>query len=633
MTAVSISTTNIMERRPTNRRSTRPTKPFYQRFGTYIHLFIVVGIAAPTMIYMQVMQSLGWRMPFVGANGVLSFVATSSEAVFLYASPTTRKHFEGTGANYDLLLTPWRDYFNSRKTKYKELSELAQIKKLEDGVIIVPSAVALSPEERFELQAFRERGGSLLTTWATGTRNTKGEWEGWQFLDSLGAKVMGEVSSESEANHFILNGDSPVSHSAQAGQRIFMSKASESLLRLKGDNSAGKFANWARVIEDNRRGESAAVFFEDKPEFGRTMVLGFAESAWSNHPLGIYPFFDDAIRWLQREPTAVRAAWPQGKLAANVIEMDTEDKFNNALNFDAMMQAVDYPTSFYVLTSVAKQFPETVAKLAKEAEIGFHGDIHTGFKDQSTAQQELRLQNMRRDLSSVMPDLSKVSGFRAPTEGYDSNTEKLLFSMGIRHHVADPNRSESRLPLFAKVEGSVPDTDLIVLPRTQRDDINLYWERLGVEQMTQALIDDTDLILENGGLGVLSVHTQNFETSSVLYKALPAYLVNAKQKRNVLWLASTGQVADWWRDRERFLMRSTFSGKHLAIDVTVTGKKPVSGGTIFIMLPQKDLLPNVQNTKTSGVKPTVTRIDPYRAAMIFPTLPPGNYSYQVTFTQ
>lgn len=618
--------------RPPRRQQGPAKKPFYKRFGTYIHLFIVVGIAAPTMIYMEVMQSMGWRMPFIGTNGVLTYVASSSNSVALYGSQSTRSYFNGIGANYDLLLTPWRDYFANRKTKYKELTDAAHIKKLDDGVLILPSAVALSPEERAEIQAFRARGGAVLSTWASGTRNAKGEWEGWQFVEGLGAKVLGEIAPDSDANHLILNGESPISHAAPAGQRVFMSKTSESLLRLKGENMGARFTNWARVTEENRRGEGAVVFQEDRPESGRTLVLGFAESAWANHPLSIYPFFDDAIHWLQREPVAMRAAWPDGKLAANIIEMDTEDKFNNALNFQAMMQAVDYPTTFYVLTSVGKQFPDTLTQLGRTSEIGFHGDIHVGFKDQSRAQQEQRLQNMRKELASVLPDLSQVTGFRAPTEGYDVDTEKLLFTMGLRHHVADPNRSEGRLPLFAKVEGSTPDNDLIVLPRTQRDDINLYWEKLGVEQTTQALVDDANLVLENGGLGLLSVHTQNFDSNSILYKALPAYLVHLKQKRAVLWLTSTGKVAEWWRDRERFLVRSNFSGKRLEIDVTVIGKNPVAGGTILVMLPQKDVLPTVQSTKTSGIKPTVTRIDAYRAAMVFGKLPPGNYSYQVTFT-
>ncbi|MDT8990065.1 polysaccharide deacetylase family protein [Curvibacter sp. APW13] len=623
---------DAMERSP-RRSDNRQKKPFYKRFGTYIHLFIVVGIAAPTMIYMEVMKNLGWRMPAIGANGALVFSSSGSNNVTLYASTTSRGYFNGIGANYDLLLTPWRDYFGNRKTKFREISDAAQIRKVEDGILVLPSAVALSAEERTEILAFRARGGAVLASWATGTRSAKGEWEGWQFIENFGAKVLGEVPAESEANHLILNAESPISHSVLAGQRVFMSKTSESLLRLRGDNSGGRFTNWARIIEENRRGDAGVVFQETTPETGRTVVFGFAESAWANHPLAIYPFLDDAIRWLQREPTAIRAAWPHGKQAANVIEMDTEDKFNNALNFESMMQAVDYPTSFYVLTSVAKQFPDTVTRLAREAEIGFHGDIHVGFKDQPVAQQEQRMQTMRRELSGVMPDISKVSGFRAPTEGYDATTEKLLFAMGLRHHVADPNRSEGRWPLFAKVEGSTPDNDLVVLPRTQRDDINLYWEKLGVEQTTQALIDDAELALENAGLGLLSVHTQNFDTSSVLYKALPAYLVHLKQKRNVMWLASAGKVADWWRDRERFLVRSSFTGKRLDVDVTVIGKTPVNGGTILIMLPQKDTLPTVQNTKTSGLKPTVSRIDSYRAAMVFPSLPPGNYSYQVTFAQ
>lgn len=632
-----MSTTHIpyiaMDRGSPRATEHRQKKPFYKRFGTYIHLFIVVGIAAPTMIYMEVMKSMGWRMPFIGANGVLTYVASSSNTITLYASATSRNYFTGVGANYEFLLTPWRDYFAYRQTKFKELSEPSQIRKLDEGVLVLPSAVALSPEERSEIAAFRARGGAVLGTWATGTRNTKGEWEGWQFLQGLGANVLGEVSAESDANHLILNGDSPISHTSLAGERVFMSKTSESLLRMRGAVTGARFTNWARITEETRRGDAAVVFDEGKPETGRSMVFGFAESAWANHPLAIYPFLDDAIRWLQREPTAIRAAWPNGKLAAQVIEMDTEDKFNNALNFESMMQAVDYPTTFYVLTSVAKQFPDTVARIAREAEIGFHGDVHVGFKDQTQAQQEQRLQNMRKELAAVQPDLSKVVGFRAPTEGYDGTTEKLLFSLGIRHHVADPNRSPGRLPLFAKVEGSVPDNDIVVLPRTQRDDINLYWEKLSVEQTTQAMVDDSELVLENGALGVMSVHTQNFEPSSVLYKALPGYLVHLKQKRDTLWLTSAGKVADWWRERERFLVRSTFTGKRLVVDVTVIGKTPVAGGTVFVMLPQKDVLPTVQNTKTSGVKPTLTRVDPYRAALIFPSLPPGNYSYQVTFAQ
>jgi hypothetical protein len=49
------------------------------------------------------------------------------------------------------------------------------------------------------------------------------------------------------------------------------------------------------------------------------------------------------------------------------------------------------------------------------------------------------------------------------------------------------------------------------------------------------------------------------------------------------------------------------------------------------MLPQKGATAKVHSTKTTGVKPTILRLDAYRVAVIFDALPPGNYSYQVTF--
>lgn len=609
----------------------RTYQPFYRRFDFFVHLYVVLGFTVPALIYIVVMTSLGWRVPSLDANGALVFSSSYSDKVILYVSQSTKSYFDGVGGNYDLLLNPWRDYFQNRNRKFSEINTPAQLKVLTDGVVILASAVSLSGEERDSLRAFEARGGSILTTWATGSRSASGEWIGWKFLEEHGVTVVGEIPKDSEVNHLVINGESPVSFSVAAGQRVFMSKASESILRIKGENTAARLTNWARVIGDEFRGESAIVFGESRPDHGRSVVFAYSESAWANNPQLMYPLFDDVIRWLQREPLATRAAWPRAMLAANIVEMDTEEKFENSLDYESLLKSVNYPTSYYVLTSVAKRFPAVLETIASTADIGFHGDVHVGFKDLPEGQQFQRFQTMRKDLVNLVKDPSKLSGFRAPTESYDGVTEKLMVGMGLRHHVADPNRSDARLPLFARVEGTTPDNDLIVLPRTQRDDINLYWERLSVEQTIRALIDDSDLVLENGGLGLFSVHSQNFDAGSVMQQALPSYLQHLMAKKSVLWNATAAQIADWWRERERFLVRSEFTGRRMSIDVTVIGANPVRGGSIVIALPQRDIVPKVSNTKTTGPIPTVVRLDSYRVALVFNEVSPGNYSYQVTF--
>jgi peptidoglycan/xylan/chitin deacetylase (PgdA/CDA1 family) len=612
-------------------RHERARKPFFRRIGPYLHLYIVVGIAAPVLVFIGIMQILGWRLPTLGSNGAITFLTVSSGDVVMYASPQTKAYFKSIGGNYDVLLDPWRNYFSQRKFDFKEIQDPNALRKYNKGVLILPSAVALGAAERTEILAFHANGGSILTTWATGSRNAAGTWEGWKFLADLGAYKADDEDPDSEANHLILKGETPLTHSLPAGQRILLTKTPESLLRFKGNAVAGTFMNWGRITEDARRDEGAILFAEKSPTAGRVVYFAFAESTWEPRPLTVFPLLDDTMRWLQREPVMVRAAWPNGKRSAQVIEMDTEQGFANATAFADMMRAADYPTTFFVLTSVGKLFPDVLKALAKGSEIGYHGDEHTSFKGQSEAVQTKRLGIMRAEMSSVIRNTAEITGFRAPTEGYDETTERLIWESGVRYHVADPNRTEGRLPLFVPMDNVKPQDSLIVLPRTQRDDINLHWERLTPEESTKALIADADQAFSTGSLGLLSVHSQSFNPDSPLPQALPGLLAHLKTMGRPLWQTSTGKVAEWWRDRERFRMTPQFTGKRLEFAVTVVGDKPVRGGSLILMLPLKGKLPKVQSTKIDGVAPLVTKIDDYRAGIVFDTLDPGNYFFRATF--
>ena len=92
-------------------------------------------------------------------------------------------------------------------------------------------------------------------------------------------------------------------------------------------------------------------------------------------------------------------------------------------------------------------------------------------------------------------------------------------------------------------------------------------------------------------------------------------------------------MADWWRNRERFKLSYGNSGRRLEFNVTITGKTPLTGVTVIAMLPQKGFLPEVESLKIGMPKPVVSRIDDFRASVVFGLLPPGNYAYQMTFAK
>jgi hypothetical protein len=477
----------------------------------------------------------------------------------------------------------------------------------------------------------KAKGGSILATWATGTRNQTGAWVGWDFLEKLGATVNGEIPADSDARNLILTGESPVSYTVAAGTRIWMAKAAEPLLRMRGEWIAGRFMSWARIPDDARSAEGAIVFSEQDGTGSRSVVFGFAETTWESRPLVPHEVFADVFTWLKRNPAVVKAAWPNGKRSAHLNEMDTEEGFPNSLYFASLMKDAGFPASFYVLTSTARQFPSVLKQLARDFEIAYHADVHLGFKGLAPALQEQRIQNTITELSSLSADARVASGFRAPTESYDATTEALMLKKGIRYHAADPGRSESRLPLMAKVDDLPPHQDLVVLPRTQRDDINLLSQGNTAEGVTKALIEDFDHAFQTGSLGFLSIHTQNFQTGSPLAVAFPAYVAHMKRYSDRAWIANGSQVADWWRDRHRFRVDFANSGKRTEFNVTVTGDQPFKGGTVILMLPTRGLVPSIRGTKAGTLLPALRRLDDFRYALIFESLAPGNYAYQATY--
>ncbi|NEX60014.1 polysaccharide deacetylase family protein [Noviherbaspirillum galbum] len=610
----------------------RSRKPLFKRLGTYLPLMIVLGLGLPALLYMTVMQTLGWSVPMIGINGAVAAVAQSSRQIVLYASPSTRSFFAQSGGNYDTLLVPWRNYFANRKLRYAEVKDPADLHDFSDAVLILPSAVALSDSERTEIAALRSRGGSLLATWASGARNAKGDWSGWQFLEANGARMVGEIPATTEAGYLVLNGESPVTHTQPAGQRIALIKTAETLLRLKGENVAGRFMNWARIQDEERKEEGAIVYAEPTPGASRSVFFAFSESVWEGRPLLMYDVIDDAIQWLQRDPALVRAAWPQARKAAEVIEMDTEDSFPNAMVFAEMAKKIDYRPTFYVLTSVGRRYPDILGKLAQDFEVGYHADVHDSFKGQPARLQEQRLEIMKAEMATVVENTKKLTGFRAPLEGYDATTEVLLQKAGMRHHTADPSRSDARLPLVLKMDDVPLEDTLIILPRTQRDDINLNGQNLSIEQYTKALVDDFDVAMDNGGLGLLSVHTQSFHKDGVLAKSMETLLPHIKERKNKIWLASAGEVAEWWRDRERFKLSYSKSGRRLEFNITVTGKKPLNGASVIMMLPQKNATLAIKPVKIGAPEAKVVPLDEYRASVQFASLQPGDYAYQATFS-
>jgi hypothetical protein len=589
------------------------------------------------------------------AAGSACIAQPRSDAVVLYASPTTRAVTATLGGRYDVLLTPWRQLFAARRIAVQEIADPAALARLSGGVLVLPSAVALSAAERQALLRFRRAGGSILATWAVGVRDEQGRWLGHDFArELLDVRVAGEVDTASQARFLVPFGDLPVNRSVPAGRRIWLGQLAEKPLWLQGGQPAAAYLDWSRTVLREGEYGTAVVYDEDPPASGggRRVVFGFAETAWDFQPADVQALAADVLQWLRRQPAAHLAAWPHGRRAAQVIAIDTEEGFGNAAHFARMLDAIGVRGTLYCLTSEARRHGELLRKLVGRHEVAFHGEVHVGFAGLARDKQRHRLQRMLDEMASVLGRTDgwpsgAGRGFRAPTEGYDATTEALLHEMGLGHHAADPNSSGDRLPHFAPRVAPAGEggRGLVVLPRGQLDDLNYLQMRLSKPQIAAALVGEYEFNLALGGFALLSVHSQSMAHpeqllakplhNSLLYDALQELTRHIARRGERVWVAPAGEMADWWRARARAAVSARARGAaNLELVLAVQGDAPVSGLTVLLARPAGGATAVLQSTDEGAPPvppPELRALDRDTMALVFGAVPPGRHVWRVTW--
>lgn len=572
------------------------------------------------------------------ARAATAPVVQQLEAVYLYSSPITAAFFSANGTSYDGLKQRWREYFRPYGRAFREVSRANLISGLKPGVLVLGSAALLDEQERKAIEAFAEAGGSILATWGTGIRDGRGHWTGYRFLENLFEMKVNSVSltrDNGEISSRFLNpfGDAHLSWSLPSGERIFLGEVAETPIRVDSPRLAARYFSWERYPAP-KNGNGAIAYLEKGAS--RRVYFGFAESSWEyDERIEIPNLVDAVMAWLKHEPSIYKGAWPNANRAAQLLEMDTEDQYVNALDFAKHLDAVKLHGTFYSLTGVARQYREVASKLAEKNEIGYHGDVHVGFKGKTVEVQEKRLNAMLSEMQDTVGvrALPKVTGFRAPTESFDSGTEKLLRKIGVRHNVTGPSASERRVPFFSEAEPGLATEDAIVgLPRTQMDDLNYLGLRVKAAQATELMMLEFDYLYESGALGVLSVHSQNYGVGDLMTKMVPIYLQRLSKQADDVWVASGEEISSWWRARERVVHRSTKDGStRLAFEVRAPGN--VRGLTFYVTHPSLNKLPrSVVPEGANAPQPEIRPIDAYRSALVFSQeLKTGSYAYKLEF--
>ena len=572
------------------------------------------------------------------ASAVLSATLSSpfTVEVLLYASPTTHNYFAKGGIDANVNIQQWEIFLRKYKIPFQIVASVDKLEKAQPRVLLLPSSVALSEREKQAVANFRAKGGCVLASWLTGVRGERGEWQGFGFMENtLDVKVLGNTEADENDNFMMPNGDNPVTHSLPAGRRIWLDRPKDWYpLRLASRNTAAHIMEWSRTFVLGK--PTGTIVFDERPQssgqLSRAVVLGYPERLWlSADPKLLEALAHNSLMWLLRQPSAYLSAWPYPYRSAFVLAVDSAEVILDAdVAFAQSLENAGGRATYYVLSENAAKSADNLKKImARGHEVNYLGDRFAGFKDQSSAVQGGRLDTMVKGLKGAGVEVADDAGFHAPMESYDKNTEKSLKERAFGHYIAFMDSTDTRLPFLTQGQAGVDQSanGLVVLPRTQNGPEDSM-EEGDAEVGLKTFLSELELSEQMGGLSVIRVPNQSLLTtaqSGEIFKHL-------KARRDRMWLATSGQVANWWRERERVNARLEAGPTAPQLSLTVKAGPPLlHAAAVWINLPESGGTVRLVARGRDEKPLKIVSVDAWRAAVVLEGLVPGEYQWNIYF--
>jgi hypothetical protein len=574
--------------------------------------------------------------PFLAGAAAAAPPPSTPYQVLVYTSPTNRDFYARSKLDAAMNSQVWETLLRKYGFPYHTLTSLSALQSAPPAVLVLPSAVALSEAEKQAIANFRGRGGNVLATWLTGVRDESGAWRGFSFMDAvLDAKVVGDTSQDPDEMFLHVHGDTPVTHSLPAGQRVWLERPEQWYpLRLAGRHSAAHMFDWGRLATAEKPADTL-VFDERRQPSGqvsRSIVYGFPERLWlSADPKLLEAIAYDSLMWLLRQPAAYLSAWPHPfTSAASILVGATESITPPDLALLDLVEETGGRASYYAASEIVGNSAALLRTVRSRGhELGYLGDKYEPFEGRPLPLQAQRFQTMRQQMRAAGLDALPGAGFAPPVDGSDANTRKLLAEHGFGHYFAGMGETEARLPFLAvSAAGAAGAPALVGLPRTQRPTEELLTQ--GDGDGLKTYLTELAVSVEMGGLSVISLPAQQglltMEQAGEVLKPLG-------HDRAKIWIAAADRIADWWRERERVSASLTGQANAAVLTVKVSGSEPLRHAAfVYMNLPQVGStcwLQPLQGSTAPGLE--VWPVDAWRAAVVLKGLAPGTYRWQVGF--
>jgi peptidoglycan/xylan/chitin deacetylase (PgdA/CDA1 family) len=508
--------------------------------------------------------------------------ATGEWSAHIYMSQRSAAFFPDPNY-YPALIDRWESILAGLGADVGLVSGAPSIEALPAAeLLVIPAAVCLEQGEREAIRRRVDDGGHLLVTWALGARDENCDWVGFEYLrDLAGAETAGTLEGE-PPTYIVVPHGSVVAAGLPPGSRLEL--RTEPWITLRAGASNAFWSDWAlNPLSAPEGGVGSGAITHT--------TLSGARFAWFGYRLDVAAgprdqrllerLAQNAALWAAGHVLAELDPWPAGHRAAMAVTQDVEHSFTNSRRLAEGLSELGVPLTFFVVTQLAREHPELAGVLAAAGELGSHSVDHRQIAGRAWGAQLAAVNRARADLAEWSGELPL--GFRPPRELFDSLTlEAWRRSGGL--YLAASNGARSAVPdIFQVRSGRV-----VVLPRVVDDDYTIIISRgqTRPDSLRSAFVAGLEKMRALGGLSLVTLHSQLIDSRREV-EAIAAAVQAARDAGDV-WLAGTGEIAEWWLTRSQLqLMVRERDDRSAILHVRNDGASAVESAWLHVHLPEE----------------------------------------------
>ncbi|MDT8991321.1 hypothetical protein RQP54_10660 [Curvibacter sp. APW13] len=546
---------------------------------------------------------------------------------WIYSSAASQAQLMRLGIDPSSGTRLWSNLLRAKGLLVGRISQADEIDRINHfGLIVLPQAIVLSEAEKSALRRWRQRGGSLLTTWEVATYAENGARVGDRFMQQdLGIHPARRSVIPDTNNYLTPRTDFSVLQSLDTGTRIWLEKSpKQPYLPLRGGKTLAKLTDWTRSVASD--GEESALIQVLETRVSKTVSariasLGYAEQSWQRmNPDHFNALHGDIVDWLMRKPRAALAYWP-GLHTAAILPALRQDATSTAQSADWInrFSRNGFPLSVYQRegqgepTMPASAEPLIANPWLEQARML---DASESANPQASWPRALR---ERLADGPVVVKPGYLRGFGGPSlmRGEIANpgtaTDHILVAM---------EAGEAALPYMLTPQRPT----VVVLPLTLAS-MDHRIRQANPARGFDSYLADITRSLEWGGLTTVSISSQD----AVSPAQKDRLLSHIRGGQSGAWVANAGQIAQWWTARAGVRLELREQGKAWHLHVNSANHWEHSAGiAVWVSMPAAHV--SVDVTSTAGAAaPAVIRVDEQRSVLLFDRLPQGRSIWQLAF--